>query len=430
MSTPILVATLVLVEVVLLVTRWAGWWDRRRTAYVRVGVFVGFVALVVAGMVSWAPRYYLLAAWLLILALAAAIRLTTGLRYANTPASQRDHRRVGIQQRETEGGGWRMRVAAVVVGLGTLVAVSPALVFPEYRPIESTGALPVRTTTFTITDTTRVDPFSTDGEHRRVTFDVWAPEVAGDRRPLAVFSHGSMGVRSSNESLFRELASHGYVVVSVDHPAHALYSTDVEGERTTIDRGYLGDLRSENASEDPERSLQLYRAWMALRIGDLDAVLDHVLTEMPGIDPTRIGLVGHSLGGSAALAAGQARDDIVAVVALEAPFMGDIVGVENEEFVWDPEPYPVPVLAVYTDSSWEHVDQWPQYRRNHEMLQAAEARTVHLDGVGHLHLTDLALSSPALTRLLNGHSSSGDARDVLTDLNREVLGFFDAHLAP
>ncbi len=321
-----------------------------------------------------------------------------------------------------------MRIAVIAVALGTLVAVTPALVFVGYRPIEATGGLPVRTTAYTITDATRMDPFSRSGEPRRVTFDVWEPDEVDQDLPLVLFSHGSMGVRSSNESLFGELASHGYVVVSVDHPGHALYSTDVDGQRVTIDGGYLRDLRSENAAEDPARSLELYRMWMDLRVGDLDAVLDHVLAEVPGIDPTRIGLVGHSLGGSAVLAVARARDDIGAVVALEAPFMGDIVGVENGEFVWDPKPYPVPVLAVYSDSAWDHLDEWPQYRRNHEMLRARDAHTVHLAGVGHLHLTDLALSSPALTRVLNGHSSTGDARAALTQLNREVLAFLDEHL--
>lgn len=50
--------------------------------------------------------------------------------------------------------------------------------------------------------------------------------------------------------------------------------------------------------------------------------------------------------------------------------------------------------------------------------------------MGHLHLTDLALSSPLLTRLLNGHSSSGDARATLEAVNGHVLRFLDEHLAP
>lgn len=57
-----------------------------------------------------------------------------------------------------------MRIAVIAVALGTLVAVTPALVFVGYRPIEATGGLPVRTTAYTITDATRMDPFSRSGE--------------------------------------------------------------------------------------------------------------------------------------------------------------------------------------------------------------------------------------------------------------------------
>lgn len=314
----------------------------------------------------------------------------------------------------------------MAVTLVTLLAAAPVLIFPGYVPIEPTGDLPVATATREITDPARDD--------RWLALGMWYPNVSGGSFPLVVFSHGSMGVKDTNLSLFRELASHGHVVVSIAHTGHALYSRHGTGRRTWIDTEYLGELRREDATEDLEQSLAYYRKWMAVRVGDIGFVVDHVLGNAGGdavfalVDRDRIGLVGHSLGGAAVYGAARIRDDIDAVVGLEAPFMTEIVDVEESEFVWNPDPYPVPVLNVYSDSAWGHLDEWPQYRRNREMLDDPTVLNVHLAGVGHLHLTDLSLSSPLLTRLLNGHPSRGDARAALTELNGHVLRFFDTHL--
>ncbi len=48
---------------------------------------------------------------------------------------------------------------------------------------------------------------------------------------------------------------------------------------------------------------------------------------LPAGGPARIGVMGHSLGGSAALCIGRQRPDVQAVLALESPFMCDIEGV-------------------------------------------------------------------------------------------------------
>lgn len=359
-----------------------------------------------------APRYYAITIWGLIL-------IGWGVWRLRHPAGPKKT--------------WRRVVGWTVIAVVTFLAVSPILIFPTYTPIAPTGGLDVRTTTYTVSDPSRVDPFSKQGHERWLTFGVWYPDVAVGSFPLVVFSHGSMGVRDSNLSMFEDLASHGYVVVSVDHTWHALYSSDRAGHWIWIDGGYLGELRRENAREDPVRSLEYYRRWMEVRVGDIDFVLNHILASVDDpvfalIDPDRIGLVGHSLGGSAVLGVGRLRDDIGAVVGLEAPYMTEIVGVEEGRFIWNPEPYPVPVLNVYSDSAWGHLDEWPQYGRNREMLDDTAVHNLHIEGVGHLHLTDLSLSSPWLTRVLNGHPSSGDAREALQLLNENVRRFFDSYL--
>src|SRR5690606_37775854 len=127
---------------------------------------------------------------------------------------------------------------------------------------------------------------------------------------------------------------------------------------------------------------------------------------------------------------GRLRSDIGAVIALEAPMLGEITGVEDGEFEWLTVPYPLPLLSVYSDSSWSHLGEWSQYGANHALLAGADEDVVtyHLAGVGHFGLTDLALSSPLLTRLMDGRPSEPNAAAVLEALNRVCLAFLDEHL--
>lgn len=124
------------------------------------------------------------------------------------------------------------------------------------------------------------------------------------------------------------------------------------------------------------------------------------------------------------------RADVHAVIALEAPFMYDIEGVKGDRFVFTDKPYPVPVLNVYSDSAWNILSERPQYAANHAMLSddAATTFTAYISGVGHLALTDLALTSPILKRFLDGQKSTTDPVYCLETINRVSLEFFNSYL--
>lgn len=368
-----------------------------------------------------------------------------------------------------------LRHGVCILAVATLLAAVPWAVFPRgVEPLPVTGPYEVAEVLVTLTDASRAETYRPAGESRRVSVGVWYPSgrpvtdaatradtqpdtlpgtQAGTRltehpetraggHPLVVFSHGSLGVLTSNESLYRELASHGYVVAAIGHTYQALFVTDTAGRRTWIDAGYLGELRGEDAKADREGSLALYRKWLDVRIGDIgfviDSVIDGAVTEVAAlIDARRIGVVGHSLGGSAALGVGRSRADVGAVVALEAPLLADIVGVAEGEFVIDSSPYPVPVLNVYSDDTWGRLFELPQYAGNVALLASRDERVaengtdavnVYIEGSRHLGLTDLALTSPLLTRLLGGDSQSVAAEEVLLEVNRVVLGFLSARL--
>lgn len=388
---------------------------------IRMSAFAAFAMLIAMSVIEWSFRWHAFAVLLLIWSLLGTIALA---------------RRDGDCEAFRSGGVIR---GAVLGFLIVLLALSPALIFPEYEPLETTGAYGVETVAYTYADESRIETYLATGEPRKVTVQYWYPAGAGGKYPLIVFSHGSFGVKSSNLSLYRELASHGYVVCSIDHTYQCLFTTDTDGKTSLFDKGFMHEVLAEDAESDRVQSYEYYRKWMGTRTGDMNFVIDLALEKAGGSDPgpvfalidtAKIGVIGHSLGGSAALGVGRIRDDVGAVIALEAPFMCDVVGVEDGEFVWTEEPYPVPVLNIYSDSSWSRLNELPQYAANAELLQDKEAiaYNVYMRGAGHLSLTDLALTSPFLTRILNGQKASIDTEYCLATINQIVLEFFDCYL--
>lgn len=335
---------------------------------------------------------------------------------------------------------WNFRQLGFAVLLLAFEAALTTLLFPLYEALAPTGPYPVATLRYTYTDEQRTEPYSSTEEKRRINVVFWYPEGAGigETFPLVVFSHGGLGTENSNESLYLELASHGYVVCSIGHPYHALWTRDEDGQVTFVSREYFKDIQQEDAKSDKEQSYRFYQEWMNIRTGDINFVIDTILMNAKNsnggvyalIDVMNVGVMGHSLGGSAALAIPRQRDDVDAVIALEAPFLYDIVGVENSEFIWLDEEYPVPVLNIYSDSSWDHLSEWSQYARNHEFLSDAPAHVsnLYLPGRGHFSMTDLSFASPLIVKLLEGGQAVQGSKEYLKAINQACLDFFDRYL--
>lgn len=320
-----------------------------------------------------------------------------------------------------------------------LVFMLPSIIFPQYKAIATTGKYKVATESYAYTDIKRIETYTDTGENRRLNVKMWFPENTVGQFPLIVFSHGAFGTKTSNTSLCNELASHGYVVCAIDHTYQCLFTAGGDGRKIWMNKSYIKEILNENAHIDKQKSYEFYQKWMKIRTDDISFVIDHLLSEENSndlnpayklIDTTKIGVMGHSLGGSAALGLGRMRDDISAVVALESPFMCDIMGVKDEEFVFTDKIYPVPVLNVYSDQGWDLLHSSPQYTENVALLSVSNAAVcnVHISGVGHLTLTDLALASPFLTRVMNGKKSTTDSVYCLETINKVCLEFFDSYL--
>jgi len=135
--------------------------------------------------------------------------------------------------------------------------------------------------------------------------EVWRPAkavgadgaAAGRPLPAVAYSHYSGGNRRAATFLTTHLASHGYVVVALDH-------SEVVSAR-------LQPREGETAEERAAR----VQGWADNRVPDVGLLLDAVLPAEAG-GSGNVGIVGHSFGGWTALASADAHERIGAVVAL------------------------------------------------------------------------------------------------------------------
>jgi dienelactone hydrolase len=249
--------------------------------------------------------------------------------------------------------------------------------------------------------------------------------VAAASYPLIVFSHTSAGHRRQSSFLCTHLASHGYVVAAVDHTGN----TNVDAAQ----RAAAG------AVFTPEQREAYIARIIADRVPDLRCVLDQLLAGAAGdisarLDAQRIGLVGWSFGGWAALATPEADQRCRAIVALapggnSRPLPGIIPATLT--FAWKRQ---VPTLFLVAErdrftplaGQYELFDRTPSARRmfilrdaDHGHFgdqiddpQACPAQAAHrfTRGLTLAHLDAMLKDSPAAQRFL--------ARDAISALHR------------
>ena len=119
-------------------------------------------------------------------------------------------------------------LAALALTLGISLAVGYRASAPEPPPADSesarrlaSGPLPVASADRTFVDRSRATHANGDfagAPERTLVATLWYPQGAAGPHPLLVYSHGFMSMRSENVPLAELMASHGYVVVSLDYP--------------------------------------------------------------------------------------------------------------------------------------------------------------------------------------------------------------------
>lgn len=401
-------------------------------AYLHLTAFSFFLILCITGILQWSLRWYMLGAGLLFLA-AKSLYVIVVTKEKTEHFSKKG-----------------MILKAFILSLFYGVLLVPPFLFPQYKAIQPTGEWNIATAWFTYTSKTVTDPFT--GGPRQVNVGFWYPENRKEKYPLVVFSHGAFGIRDSNISAYEELASHGYVVCSIDHPGHSFYTESVDGKRVFVNKPYLNEVINSNKESyyTKAEKYKLIQNWMKIRTEDINLTIDSILdyaskgdmANVPlkqqaaamklyqSIDSDKIGVFGHSMGAAASVQIGRERNDVDAVINLDGPYFGEMTyDAAQDDFVSLGKPYNIPILNIYSDQVWVQLKDGTDtgvYAGNKISSQiAAKSYTVYLEGTKHLTLTDLAIVSPFLTDMLNGERAKVDAKKSIILENSLILGFFD-----
>ena len=337
------------------------------------------------------------------------------------------------------------------------IVLIPKLLFSDYAGLPTTGPYKVQTASAILVDESRVEAFETDGSNREVPVYFYYPEVPeGENEtsfPLVIFSHGAFGYYQSNTSTYMELASNGYVVISLDHPYHSFFTKDTSGKTIIVNPQFMQEVMYINELGTPEQEIiELSHGWLDIRTADMNFVLDSVKAakeqgaELPACwfikeessaetirailsmtDTEHIGLMGHSMGGAASVTVGRTRDDIDAVIDLDGTMLGEQFSYSNGEYDFYDEAYPVPLLSVSNEAHYfEGQDLADWYVNSWVLANAKDAKYTYFKGSGHMNFTDLPLFSPALAKMLG--IGTIDPEECVITMNQLVLDYYNCYL--
>ncbi len=200
-----------------------------------------------------------------------------------------------------------------------------------------------------------------------------SPPVSADGPfPLVVYSHGSGGLRYVSAFLTEALAARGFVVISVDHTGNTALDTFAG---TTLPRKEIVRLRP----ADIHAEIDAMAAASADPAGPFAGA----------VDADRVGLVGHSAGGTGVLKTATAEGDVLADSRIKA-----VVGLAAYGApVTDAELASIEVPTMLISGTLDDVVPIkPETERLWKQLRSSAPRyRVDLKGAGHQSFSDVCL---------------------------------------
>jgi predicted dienelactone hydrolase len=355
-----------------------------------------------------------------------------------------------------------------------LLAVSTAL--PILLPIPSipapSGPYQVGTRAYELTDASRKEIYSGKDEARRFMVQVWYPSETGssDQRaawmenaaifapavanyinmppffldhlalvkepafqeskiagsgsgyPIILFSHGWNGFNGQNSGQAMQLASHGYVVVGIQHTYGAIITVFPDG---TIANNTPSALPGGKPTEEYETAAHILGGQWA---DDMGYALDFLQLQnedssspfYQSLDLSLVGVYGHSTGGGAAIQFCATDTRCKAVLGMD-PFMPPVSYEVIREGMSQPS------FFMFSQRWADDVDS-----RNNELFNqfrpnvSQSLGVIAINGTAHYDFTDLPLLSPLAPQL--GLKGPMNGKRVTTIVNDYLLTFFDLTL--
>jgi hypothetical protein len=245
---------------------------------------------------------------------------------------------------------------------------------------------------------------------------------ASEAFPVILFSHGWEEFAAQNSAQMVELASHGYVIVAMQHTYGALVTVFPDGEIEYNNPDALPELMPEPGYTDAARLL--VNQWS----GDLSFALDFMTEQNADasspfhgtLDLTRVGVYGHSTGGGATIQFCGTDTRCVAGLTQDA-FMTPVSQEVLDRGVTQP-------FFFLFSQMWADDLGSKNNRLFHEFYShlATPAPVVTILGSRHHDFSDLPLLSPLAPQL--GLKGPINGKLVVTIINDYLLAYFNQEL--
>jgi predicted dienelactone hydrolase len=288
-------------------------------------------------------------------------------------------------------------VSAVLLGISSFAVLAQQKLYDdnvhhEMMPeLSTTGELKVGVRTIDIANENHVDPFTQQVAPRKLKLEVWYPSAdkslktssyenelrsgikfsihadatrdvkinASEEWPLVVLSHGYTGYRTIMYYLGEHLASHGYVVVGIDH-------TDSTNEEIDIVNGPFAGFMSTliNRSRDQQVVLDFF--------GD-SANVKTVFGDSVTWTAKTAGVIGYSMGGYGAInTVGACYDFPSALLAgfIQSDNEAQIKGMQAALNTCSAGQYPTAMTGkeIKTDPRWKAMMAFAPWGGQHKLF--------------------------------------------------------------
>jgi dienelactone hydrolase len=240
--------------------------------------------------------------------------------------------------------------------------------------------------------------------------------------PIILFSHGWNGFNAQNTGQAIQLASHGYVVVGVQHTYGAVITVFSDGTVASNNPAALPDGAPDDEYEAAAR--KLVDQWA----GDLSYALDFMEKQNNGaanpffrsLDLARVGIYGHSTSGGAAIQFCGTDRRCKALLGMD-PFMRPVSLEVLENGVSQP------AFFLFSQRWADDVDSRNNRLFRDFILNVPDSvGVISIEGTAHYDFSDLPLLSPLAPSL--GLKGPINGKRVTTIINDYLLAFFEGTL--
>jgi dienelactone hydrolase len=263
--------------------------------------------------------------------------------------------------------------------------------------------------------------------------------------PVIIISHGLGGFGLLHCCLAENLASRGYFVVGIDHTNFSTVS--VVGNRTVWYDQLIDELFSSRIApaELFKKSAELFQ----VPVGDINTTINYLEALNSNeksywykqLDLSRLGLVGHSMGGISSLEVARNDERCKAVISLDGwlPVMNSTNAINKPLMIIFSDRAQLPLLeGTDTVQSLSPQELIAHYKLLQQQAQAlvknngTDSYFITITGASHLAFCDFVLLRWPLTKVIPSRTagifSGQDPYPIVQQINTHVRTFFDRYL--